>query len=758
MATIEKINRVLVIEKFNDMINTENEKNDHHSERQPDSLCMALNDADAKGQFDYRDVKIENLEVRSFDEFLKKFAPVIYQGMQRDENGEYFVYSTEQREGYAPVKFDTISFYKAAVDLYEKKSGSGKTNSAFDYSCFSSLVSPESLLKEIKDQRRQLNYSMMKMLEAKENHNTAQADAYKRKVKDIAKKTTEKFKDNVTTLIGLNIADMEVKLGLTDGREKGIENISDPDSVPVSFRLEFNDDGELVKKQIATVVNNGPIGSGLLLTDRANTQVRKLLTSQLTGNQNTEELTYNQSLLISSFDKDNGLINQEMNEEAKKELMVRYNKFKSVYSASMDSLLNSVNDIIEKMLDVKALFDNAECEISVIITNSTASELSHPDMINKFAKFIKNYNSNVENKIWFAVLPQIGDDDIVKNSFTKIHTIDPDSIIDDTMSSDNDEIEVIDVEFTSDHDSKSFDDENWDDDDDELCEKKSSYISLDTAKQLLKVLSDAKCMTFFGYKGCESTGFGCMNKDRLKDYIKKLDGINSEYAVFAYPNFTLMSGKDAGDIPVAYGEYIVNPGLYIDAPYVAAGIVLKWLDSEILKKHKYNVKKDLPYACVRFDIESDEEENKNRYEICSNMSCEQFLRYDEELLNMIAEKPFGFFFDYYGFYKGNRVKNAFVKCARTLGGKDNRIFATIVKDFIFHEAANGEIKIKKEAFDRYKDKHKWATRDTEYVNNPLRIGEEYGYKEDQNGIIKGFVHFDKSKYDNFIEELVVDNE
>ncbi|MBQ7008835.1 MAG: hypothetical protein IJN05_06420 [Ruminococcus sp.] len=750
MASIGKINKVLVIEKFNDEINDSNEKEKKH----PDSLCIALNDTEDSDNFDYKEVDIEKLKVRSFDEFLRKFAPVIYQGMQSDESGMHFVYSTEKRSDFIPVKFDTISFYKAAVDLYEKKSCSGKANFEFDYSCFSNLLSPKTLLKDIQDQRRQLNYSMMKMLEAKDSHNTAQVDAYKRKVKDIAKSATEKFKDNVTALIGLNIADMEVKLGLTDGDEKKAISLGSTGTAPNTFRIEFNEKGELVKKLISTNVNNSNQGSGLMLTDRANVQVRKLLTSQLTGSQDTEQLDYNQSLLISSFDKDTGLINQELNEQATKELKIRYEKFKSVYSASMDSLLNTVNEIIEKILDVKALFDNAECEITVIVSNSTASELVADGVKDKFAKFIKNYNSNVDEKIWFAVLPQIGDEDLVNVRSSKARIIKADAFVDETEKSDG-EPEIIDVEFKDDDSFASTDDdENWDDDD-ETGAANNSYTSLDTAKQIIGMLSEAKCMTFFGYKGCEATGFGNMKPKTLKEYREKLDGINSEYAVFAYPNFTLMSGKVAGDIEVAHGEHINNPGLYIDAPYVAAGVVLKSLDSGILKKHKFTVKAELPEACVRFDFESDENEYKNRYEICTNMNCEQLLKYDNDLLNMISEKPFGFFFDYYGFYNGSRVKNAFVKCARTFGTKDNRIFATLVKDFIFLEAANGEIRISKAAFDKYKESHKWASRYTEFVNNPLRAGEEYGYKENESGIIKGFVRLEKSNYDNFIDEMEV---
>lgn len=740
MANIQKINRVLLIEKFCDNIASEKTKGTH-----PDNLYMALMDAVDDGKFDYRKVDIENLKVKNFEEFKNRFSPIIYQGWLHNGQEDYPVYSTEMREGFIPVSFDKNVFFNAAIDLYEKKKNSGSSNFDFDYSCFSLLVSPESSLKEIQNQRRQLNYSMMKMLEAKRDNNTSLAEAYAKKCWNIGQEATKKYNGNITALLALNIADMEVKLGLTDSANKSISSGADDKKIPEAFRIEFNDEGGLVKKKIATNINNN-INPGLSLPDKASSQVKKLLTVQLKDNQSSD---YNKELLISCFDKDNGLVNQQMDEEAKKAMMVRYNQFKAIYSASMENLLNSVNEIIEKMLDVKALFDNAEGEISVIVANSTASELAHPDVVDKFSSFLKNFNGNVDEKIWFAVLPQIDDNELVNTKPVMLRAIDSNSI-----SNDEDEQDIIDVELDSNEDENiNFDDVDWESYSDEG-ESNSKYTSIEVAKQLIEKLAEAKCMTFFGYKGCEATGFGCMNKAKLDAYISRLSTINSDYAVFSYPNFTLMSGIEAGNIPVAHDEYIKNPGLFIDAPYVAAGLVMKSLNSKVLKeKYKYKVKEELGKVCVRFDFESDEDEYKNRYAVCTNMNCEQLLKYEDELLKQIADKPFGFFFDYYGFYKGTKVKNAFVKCARTMSTKDNRIFATLVKDYIFLDAANGNIGISKATFDKYKENHKW--RDTEYINNPLRDGDSYGYKEDENGTIKGFVHFANTSCDNFIDELEI---
>ena len=89
------------------------------------SLKLALIDAvdPDDGSFNYRKVNIKDLVVNNFEEFLDKFAPEIYQGFQTDEHGGYFVYSTdpEKYPGSLPMKLEKTAFFKAAVDMYEKK-------------------------------------------------------------------------------------------------------------------------------------------------------------------------------------------------------------------------------------------------------------------------------------------------------------------------------------------------------------------------------------------------------------------------------------------------------------------------------------------------------------------------------------------------------------------------------------------------------------------------------------------------------------
>ncbi|MCI5910040.1 MAG: hypothetical protein MRZ46_00110 [Oscillospiraceae bacterium] len=745
MAKIDSINRVLVLEKFNDKVSAK-----IAGKERPLSILNALKGAvdPDTDTFNYKQVDVAGLEVSSFDDFLERFAPDLYQGFQKDDNGGYFVYSTDPSDipEALPMKFERTAFYKAAIDMYEKKAVAGKSNYEFDYSCFSKLISPSTMLKEIKNKRREYLYLVQKCLEAKDNKNTALQKSYTKKIKNTITEINETYKDNPTALLCLNVADLQKKLGINSDNNGKSSSIGIDTTKRDTYRLAYNSDGDIVKEKVLVTDINTNVNQKISLETRANNQATKLLESNIRGNENTSESdAYTQNLVISAYSDNTGIVASEDIPKLKK----RYEVQKSFYKASQDSLLKAINKIIEKIIDVKALFDNAGGNCSVIIANCTADEIVSDSNIKRYFKeYMDNINGNIEKRIWFAVLPQIDDEDLVnRDNAGRLYTPD----IPDADESVNEEDIVIDVEQDNDTDSEMSDDIDLDDADE--TEAKQDLISLDTAKQIMDILSEAKCTTFFGYKGCEKTGFSKMNKKVLDMYKKKLDIINSRYSVFAYPNFTLMSGIQAGDIEVADGETIQNPGLYLDAPYVAAGLVIKSLDSRQLEKMKFNVNKDLPKVCVRFDFE----DSDNKYKVISNMNCEEILSYDKDLINELSEEPFGFFFDCCGYYNNEKVKNSFVKYARNMAKGENRIFTTLVKDFIFLEAADGEGTISKKKFDGYKAENKWS-RDSYNgcINNPLHNGEELGYKE-KDGKFYSYVKFTNGDKEDKFDDFVIEN-
>lgn len=739
MAELKEISRVLVLESFNDKL----------------SLPTVLNDAKdpETNEFNYRRVNIDGLRVRSFDEFIKKFAPDIYQGFKVDENGGYFVYSTDPYEipDSHPMPIDKTSFFKAALDLYTKKGVSGDSNFEFDYSEFSKYISPQNAMKEIKKKRRELEYTTQKMLEAIDQGNSVQSKNYKKKAKNIVNDIKSNYQNNPTALLCLSIADLENKLSISladSGSGKaGLPAPAD------TYRLIYNKDGDIVKEKVRNTSPNGIGGNTALLENKASEQVALLLDKTFRTDGASESEQYQQELVISVCSGNTGFLPDDVEERNKrmKKLQRQYEVKKQFYKASQDSLLKSINKIIEKMLDVKALFDNSNGKADVIIANCSAQDLVDGEMKEMFADYMKNLNNNINDKIWFAVLPQIGDEDLVdpENS-GRIYT--PDIPLADDEDENDTEKVIRDI------DTEPADKENniWEDDDEEETVTSTHELtSLSTAKILIDIFDKAKCIVFFGYKGGRKTGFSCMKKSMLDKYRDKLKSIKTPYAVFSYPNFTLMSGEQAGDIAVAQGEKIENPGFYLDAPYFAAALTIRSLNNTELDKLGFMVNENLPDVCVRFDFEDSSNDYECRNKITTNMNCEEKLKYDTELMEELIRSPFGFFFDPVSYYNGEPVKNTVVRYARNMAAKENRIFTTLVKDFIWLDMAKGEIKISKKKIDEYKSRNRWS-RYENFINNPLRRGEEFGAYE-VDGKLRAYVKFDASDEKNLIDGLEVDD-
>ena len=80
------------------------------------------------------------------------------------------------------------------------------------------------------------------------------------------------------------------------------------------------------------------------------------------------------------------------------------------------------------------------------------------------------------------------------------------------------------------------------------------------------------------------------------------------HAVYAYPNFTIMRERkikvdpQAGDNAVR----IAVPGAYVDAAYVAAGLIAASQQKEYLEKHGFKGRVNNLNVCVHVNLEDDE--------------------------------------------------------------------------------------------------------------------------------------------------------
>lgn len=729
---IKDISRTIVFEKFTEP------KVGYGSK--PNSLVALLNKAVDDGEFDYQNVDLSSITVHSFDEFREKFTPVIYQVYKENENGGYYEYITdgENIPDAKPAQLDTLALYDAAMEMYKNKGIDGKDNWTFDYSCFSRLINPMKIAKDNKRKRAELSTSMMEYIEAKNNNNSALAEKCIKKVLSIHDDIKKSYTLNPVAGLCLNLADLSHQLGYDENKTN---NTNDDQKLPCAtmFRLSYNDEGDLVKEKIDILDfnKNAPTQTNLLL-ETSNKLNRYLLETSIKGNSEKGEVgfvtegKYMQDLVLNTYTQETPVLDLS-NAEIRQKYEHRYQIAKELYSASQDSLLKAINSMIEKMLDIKSLFDNAGRDFEVIIANNTVSELLQVE--DKFKDLIDNMNNDNDSFINFAILPQIFDKRFVKIKQYEHKYIDKDRVNEVGLENEN---KFVDAEYT-DYNSDPL--ENLKRqflEDKNRMENASNKANVDLctlveAKRIIEIMQKNKCITFFGYKACEETGFTKLNLKKIKQYkeeMKSFIGDSGNYSVFVYPNFTLMSGLQAGNIEVTNGEYIENPGFFIDASYVAVGLVIrslntKFLGSKELGNNRYKIDLDsLPQPCVRFDFEDSTDNYKNRNVVISNMNCESLKKFDKKVLDELDDEPFGFMFDTVAYYDNKKVKNTFVKYARNFGENDNRIFATLVKDFMIRDAKENDPVLTVDKLNAYLSSKDWLHRkDDGFVNNPF-------YKDD----------------------------
>ena len=153
-----------------------------------------------------------------------------------------------------------------------------------------------------------------------------------------------------------------------------------------------------------------------------------------------------------------------------------------MYKDSLANFAKAVSEAVEKFIGVKAFFDHAafdgkladdvyliiaNCRIGTILNNEEAKK--------RFEKYFKTLSNEKDiNRIWFGIIPAVLNKDDNVSAVKKTRT-DP-------------------------FGRRTYNKET---------KKKSDFdlTTLDETKEMLKILTEAKIMTFVSYKGSENTGF-----------------------------------------------------------------------------------------------------------------------------------------------------------------------------------------------------------------------------------------------------------
>lgn len=636
-------------------------------------LTGTYNDISEKEEY------IKRLEVHSFKEFVDKFAPKIFERVTRIGDAIKFEYTLEEGkfDNAKPMKFTDHAYYKMLSSMYINKENSGKSNRDFNSKDVLEIMTPQNEIKEAKDLRDELYLLSMQFTEAQINNENT--NVYAQRLLDIRGDLEQKAAGSSLSKITLRLADLKNQiLLLTEKQDDYAESQSgDTNNKLETGYLDFDENGNFVIRELASGEfndSNDP-QQQLQLQSKENLKLLKSAVDEdLDSNEEisgfTRELVVNTYLPTVAKENSEFPLTLEGINEKKAQLEVIRDNFESIYIQAQESFMEALKQVATKIIGVKIFFDHATINGAddgelppnqgLLITNCSVNDLMLKE--NKriaFEKFIEDHGKNQvrEEKFWIGILPHvlIGRDnpDEQGNSVT----IDPFArrqAQDDTKTK-----KIIDV------------------------------TKLSAAKQLLAMMEKARILTVFNPVVAKDSPFtfGKINASavkNIKNLLTEKEGINYRHAVFAYPNFTLVNDT-LKPVDEREGSPNINiSAIYVDAAYVAAGLLVATQQPKFLVKNGFSGRVDPNNACVRIDLEEDEMQNN----ILTHFNQELSLSWSKDIMDSILDDHFGFVFS--GDSKFDRESNkylnkSYVISARTLhkyNGVYQPIYKTLTNDFI----------------------------------------------------------------------------
>lgn len=704
METITQTNRTLLFSEIN-----------------PERLNLLTLIGDVRGKNSLDDDKIkeinEELVVSGFNDFLDKFSPVVYSWC--DASSESIQYSLVKPENIPDSCVTEIPLNESndllnmLITLLDAKDAQGLANVDFGFSNVLDMISPKKIMEDIRQVRREIQYTYGKYMELDEGDP---------KRLDLGDKLNYQFEqasknyNNVLAMLPLAIEDIKTRLLLGDGETKqGGQDFK-------AGLLSMGEDGELkileMKQEESTRL--------AVVDDHINTSLIE------TFKEDYDELNENPSdyvrdLVVRTFCPLSSTM--ESNVDRKVEVH-NYNNYLEFYKKSKDDFVKAVKPLIEKILGVKTFFDQYKVkekgmQPKLLITNTSLDLLVKSSNLPRLLTYLNTTNdkNEFENTVWFGIVPDV---ELTQTGGGKLHRI---------RFAGNQKVE------------------------------NQGTNSMESLAALMNALLPYKITTFFSFRTGEETSFSYIATEGIGIFKDKCTPLMkrdySEFVVPCIPNATIIPKDKSGlildkrmvmdeDGNVALSEEKEDimkmwlEGIYVGAAYEAAGIVAAWQCPEYLKE-RFN-STSMEYPGVRFDVEADD----NALLATTSMTKE-ISGFTNAIKNSINHTGFGFVFSSDNAqYKGREIKNITVYKARNLlsnGNEFEPIYKTLVVTYIermlrFYSGDFKQDKILKFfSSNPSSQKSKWDT-DRQHVNSILQDGDELDFAIDEkNGICNVQVTF-----------------
>lgn len=693
METITQTNRTLLFAEINP------ERN---------NLLTLIGDVRGKSSLDDDKMKEinEELVVSSFEEFLEKYAPVVYSWC--DAAAGDIQYSLVRPENIPDNCITEIPLNESndlvnmLITLLDAKGAQGVANVDFTFSNIMDMISPKKIMEDIRQVRREIQYTYEKY---------AQMDDEDPKKLDLGDKLNDQFEqasqnyNNVLAMLPLAIEDAKTRLLLGDGETKQRGR---------DFKaglLSMGEDGELKILEMKQEENT----QLAIVDDKVNTGLIEAFREDYDALNDTPS-DYVRDLVVRTFCPLSSTMESVVDREAE---VRNYNQYLEFYKKSKDDFVKAVKPLIEKLLGVKIFFDQYQVkekgmQPQLLISNISLEMMVKASNLPRLLTYLNTTNdkNEFENTIWFAIVPDV---ELNQSGGGKLQKI----------------------RFAGNQ-----------------RQEKPGANSIENLSILMNAIQPYRITTFFSFRTGEETTFNYIATEGVGIFKEKCAPLMkkeySEFVVPCIPNATIIPKDKSGlilDKRMVMDEHgnvaLSNEkedvmkmwleGIYVGAAYEAAGIVAAWQCPEYLKERFNNTSSE--YPGVRFDVEADD----NALLAATSMTKE-ISGFTNAIKNAINHTGFGFVFSSDNAqYKGKEIKNITVYKARNLlsnGTEFEPIYKTLVVTYIermlrFYSSDFKQDKILKFfSSNPSSQKSRWDA-DRQHINSILQDGDELDYSIDE---------------------------
>lgn len=693
MDVITQTNRTILFEEINP------EKND---------LLTLIGDVKGKSSLEDEKVKEinENLLVSSFDEFLEKFAPVVYSFF--NANNQKVMYSLKKPENIPenciteiPLNMEN-DFLKMLLTLISTKGAMGIANVDFKFDKILDMISPKKIMDDIRQSRKEIQY-VYSQYEALDDGDPKKLDVGD-KLNYMFEQASMNY-NNVMAMLPLAIEDIKTRLLMGDMEQaEGGQKFS-------AGLLSMGNDGELKILEVSKEENT----QLAVVDDSANTGLIAAFKEDYDA-LNENQSDYVRDLVVRTFCPLTSTMESEVDLPQE---IANYNNYLDFYKQTKDDFVKVVKPLIEKMLGVKTFFDQYKVKENgmrptLLVTNTKLEQQVKAHNLPRLVTYLNTVNdkNEFENAIWFAIVPNI---ELEQSKGVKLQRI---------RFVGNEKVE------------------------------KTDQNTMESLTNLMNAMYPYKVITFFSFQAGEETTFNAMSSSGVEKYMEKCNSLMkrdySEYVVPCIPNVTVIpkdkSGlildkkmvldEEGGAALSKEKEDIMKlwiEGVYIGAAYEAAGLVAAWQCPQYLKERFPKTSKN--YPGVRFDIEA------GNHALCATTTMtKEISGFTNTIKNSINNSGFGFVFSSENAqYQGKDIRNIMVYKARNLLMSENEfepIYKTLVSTYIERILRFYSNDFKKDNilsfFSNNPDsqKSRWGA-DRDYVNSILQEGDELSYEIDE---------------------------